>query len=145
MNIKQIREYDPDVIVVLGGGVKHDNPEYGGESMPSSGTLGRLRYASWIAKKIGCAVIVSGGYGETPQQSEAATMAASLLDEDDDDEVAAVACSGGGAAVAPRRCATVVMAVRSFFFSRSMSCGVAERSEGFDLKLRFCSSRCGCG
>ena len=80
MNIKQIREYDPDVIVVLGGGVKHDNPEYGGESMPSSGTLGRLRYASWIAKKIGCAVIVSGGYGETPQQSEAATMAATLRD-----------------------------------------------------------------
>lgn len=78
MNIEDVRNYKPDVIVVLGGGARHDNPEYGGESMPSSATLSRLRYASWLAGKLGCPLIVSGGYGETPQESEAATMSATL-------------------------------------------------------------------
>ncbi|TWO73045.1 YdcF family protein [Caenimonas sedimenti] len=49
-------------IVVLGGGVQAVAPEYG-EAQPAGGTLARLRYGLWLAKRTGLPVAFSGGVG----------------------------------------------------------------------------------
>ena len=55
-------------IVVLGGGVVADNPEYGVSGIPSSAqpngyTLARLRYGAWLARETGLPMAYSGGVG----------------------------------------------------------------------------------
>jgi uncharacterized SAM-binding protein YcdF (DUF218 family) len=49
-------------IVVLGGGLYFDTPEYGGDTVGGS-TLERLRYAATIARKTNLPVLVTGGAG----------------------------------------------------------------------------------
>jgi uncharacterized SAM-binding protein YcdF (DUF218 family) len=69
-------------IVVLGGGVLPEAPEYG-EAQPSSHTLARLRYGLWLAKATGLPVAFAGGVGwsatgtgATPEGSIARRIAA---------------------------------------------------------------------
>lgn len=49
-------------IVVLGGGVQAQAPEYG-LAQPSSNTLQRLRYGAWLARRTGKPVAFAGGIG----------------------------------------------------------------------------------
>lgn len=72
-------------IVVLGGGLYHQGPEYGGDTV-NSYTLERLRYAAKLARKTHLPVLVSGGapeaqairevlskeFGVTPKWTESA-------------------------------------------------------------------------
>jgi uncharacterized SAM-binding protein YcdF (DUF218 family) len=47
-------------IVVLGGGVRPDALEYGGDTLGRL-TLERVRYGAWVAKRVGLPVLVTGG------------------------------------------------------------------------------------
>jgi uncharacterized SAM-binding protein YcdF (DUF218 family) len=51
---------DVQAIVVLGGGLYHDAPEYSADTV-NSYTLERLRYAARLAKQRGLPVLVTGG------------------------------------------------------------------------------------
>jgi len=77
LNLAQVG--DAGAIVVLGGGVRHDAAEYGGDTL-SRISLERVRYGALIARKTGLPVLVSGGpvFGTTP---EAAIMKRALEDE----------------------------------------------------------------
>lgn len=49
-------------IVVLGGGVLRDSPEYGA-AQPNGQFAARLRYAAWLARRTGKPIAISGGIG----------------------------------------------------------------------------------
>ena len=51
---------DVSAIVVLGGGLRHNAPEYGGDA-PALFTLERLRYGATLARQTGLPVLVTGG------------------------------------------------------------------------------------
>ena len=59
---------DAQAIVILGGGIRNDAPEYGGDTLNAL-TLERVRYGARLAKEIGLPVLVTGGstYGGTPE------------------------------------------------------------------------------
>lgn len=66
-------------IVILGGGIRRDAPEYGGDTLGRL-TLERVRYGAWVARRVKLPVLVSGGavYGGAP---EAALMKRALEEE----------------------------------------------------------------
>ena len=66
-------------VVILGGGIRRDAPEYGGDTLGIL-TLQRVRYGARVARLTGLPVLVTGGsvLGGTP---EAKLMQASLQDE----------------------------------------------------------------
>jgi uncharacterized SAM-binding protein YcdF (DUF218 family) len=70
---------DAKAIVILGGGVRRDAPEYGGDTLGAL-TLARVRYGARVARHTGLPVLVSGGsvLGGEP---EATMMRASLEGE----------------------------------------------------------------
>ena len=70
---------EADAIVILGGGVRQNAPEYGGETLATL-TLERVRYGARVARLTGLPVLVSGGPG-IRGGSEAALMKASLEGE----------------------------------------------------------------
>lgn len=67
-------------IVILGGGVRTDAPEYGGDTLGRL-TLERVRYGAAVAKRTGLPILVSGGTPEGAKASEAALMAQALARE----------------------------------------------------------------
>jgi uncharacterized SAM-binding protein YcdF (DUF218 family) len=62
---------DAQAIVVLGGGVYHDAPEYGGDTVRSY-SLERLRYAARLQHASGLPLLASGG---RPEGGEAESLA----------------------------------------------------------------------
>jgi len=66
-------------IVILGGGVRLDAPEYGGDTLGTL-TLERVRYGAHVARLTGLPILVSGG-SVLEGQPEAKLMQASLEDE----------------------------------------------------------------
>jgi len=66
-------------VVILGGGIRRDAPEYGGDTLGIL-SLQRVRYGARVARLTGLPVLVTGGsvLGGTP---EAKLMQASLQDE----------------------------------------------------------------
>jgi len=64
---------DADALVVLGGGRRNLTAEFGHDTA-SEYTLERIRYAAWIAKRTGLAVIVSGGKKPKEPRSDAEVM-----------------------------------------------------------------------
>jgi uncharacterized SAM-binding protein YcdF (DUF218 family) len=68
-----------EAIVVLGGGIRPDALEYGGDTLGRL-TLERVRYGAWVARRLGLPVLVTGGapLGGTP---EAVVMRRALEDE----------------------------------------------------------------
>lgn len=66
-------------IVILGGGIRRDAPEYGGDTLGTL-TLERVRYGARVARQTGLPVLVTGGsvLGGDP---EAMVMRASLASE----------------------------------------------------------------
>lgn len=65
LSLSQARQ--AQAIIVLGGGVNHDQPEFGGSSAAAS-TLERIRYAAYLHRETGLPIQVSGGGwpGEEP-------------------------------------------------------------------------------
>ena len=60
--IRQDQLKGVQAIVVLGGGVQQEAPEYG-EAQPAGATLNRLRYGLWLGKRAGLPVAFAGGTG----------------------------------------------------------------------------------
>jgi uncharacterized SAM-binding protein YcdF (DUF218 family) len=71
----------PGIIVVLGGGLHTDAPEYGAEPTVHDRTLGRLRYAARLARLTGLPVLATGGRPQRDDPSEAELMKAVLEQE----------------------------------------------------------------
>jgi len=63
-------------VVILGGGVRRNAPEYGGDTLATL-TLERVRYGARVARQTGLPVLVSGG-SVIGGQPEAKLMAAAL-------------------------------------------------------------------
>lgn len=68
-------------IVVLGGGRISNALEYGGQDIPSSPTLHRLRYAATLYRTTHLPLLVSGGQPDGATVSEAAVMARVLRED----------------------------------------------------------------
>jgi len=66
--------------VILGGGVRRDAPEYGGDTLARL-TLERVRYGARVARQTSLPVLVSGGSGLTGGATEASLMRAALEQE----------------------------------------------------------------
>jgi uncharacterized SAM-binding protein YcdF (DUF218 family) len=49
-----------EAIVVLGGGIYEEGPEYGGDTIKGA-MLERVRYAAWLHKRTNLPIVVSGG------------------------------------------------------------------------------------
>jgi uncharacterized SAM-binding protein YcdF (DUF218 family) len=60
---RDLEQGKPDAIVVLGGGLYDDAPEYGADTV-NLRTLGRMRYAVRLARATGLPVLAVGGYAE---------------------------------------------------------------------------------
>lgn len=58
----QLKAAKVQAIVVLGGGMLPEAPEYG-EAQPGSFTMARLRYGLWLAKQSGLPIAFAGGIG----------------------------------------------------------------------------------
>jgi uncharacterized SAM-binding protein YcdF (DUF218 family) len=77
--LKEVEAFKPQALVVLGGGLYRDAPEYGGEFMVNSSTYKRLAYAAYLAKSLeGVPILVTGGYGEKLEESEGFVAARTL-------------------------------------------------------------------
>ena len=59
----QIKANQVQAVVILGGGVLPDAPEYGGASQPSAVSAARLSYGIWLARQSGLPLAFSGGIG----------------------------------------------------------------------------------
>lgn len=76
---KEIAKFAPQAIVVLGAGAYREAPEYGGTTVISSGTYQQLAYGAYLAKKLeNPPILVTGGYGDAPEESEAYASAQAL-------------------------------------------------------------------
>ncbi len=67
-------------IVVLGGGIYKEGPEYGGDTIKGQ-LLERVRYAAWLHKRTNLPIIVSGGDQDKRHPSEA-KLASKVLKEE---------------------------------------------------------------
>ena len=67
-------------VVILGGGLYLDAPEYGGDTL-NAATLLRTRYGARLHRQTGKPILVSGGRVESRNTSEADAMRAVLVDE----------------------------------------------------------------
>lgn len=75
---------DVQAIVVLGGGVREEAPEYG-QAQPGVNTLGRLRYGARLARGTGKPVAFAGGVGwgaAGAQTTAEGTVARRVLQDD---------------------------------------------------------------
>lgn len=59
----QLKANQVQAVVVLGGGLFPEAPEYGGASQPSPYTAARLRYGIWLARQSSLPLAFSGGVG----------------------------------------------------------------------------------
>ena len=66
-------------VVILGGGIRHNAPEYGGDTLATL-TLERVRYGARVARLTGLPILVSGGT-VLKGEPEAILMANALKDE----------------------------------------------------------------
>lgn len=66
-----------EVIVILGGGVRPDALEYGGDTLGRL-TLERVRYGAYLARDTGLPVLVTGGAPEPGVRAEAELMRETL-------------------------------------------------------------------
>lgn len=74
----QIAAFQPQAIVVLGGGAKAGAPEYEGATVPSLPTWPRIAYAAYLAGQTGLPVLACGGMSAVVENSEAYAMAETL-------------------------------------------------------------------
>lgn len=72
--LAQLKTGQVQVLVVLGGGVLPNAPEYG-QAQPAPQTAARLRYGLWLARQSGLPVAFTGGVGWAAQGTQAASEA----------------------------------------------------------------------
>lgn len=68
---------EADAIVILGGGLKDKEREYGGDTLGGF-TIERVRYGAWLARRLGKPVLVSGGRVADDMRTEGSVMRAAL-------------------------------------------------------------------
>lgn len=73
------RTQDAQAVVILGGGLRRDTLDYGGDTLGRL-TLDRVRYGAWIARQTKLPVLVTGG-SIGGSAAEADVMARALVDE----------------------------------------------------------------
>ena len=81
----QLKTDRVQAVVVLGGGVLPDAPEYGGAPQPSPVTAARLRYGIWLARQSSLPLAFSGGIGwaaDGMQPASEADVAARVAQQD---------------------------------------------------------------
>jgi uncharacterized SAM-binding protein YcdF (DUF218 family) len=84
--VDQSPPFDParaagaQALVILGGGVRRDAPEYGGDTLGRL-TLERVRYGARLARMTGLPVLVTGGTALSGGATEASLMRAALENE----------------------------------------------------------------
>ena len=81
----QLKTRQVQAIVVLGGGVLPDAPEYGGAPQPSPFTAARLRYSVWLARASSLPLAFTGGIGwaaDGMQPTSEAAVAARMVMQD---------------------------------------------------------------
>jgi uncharacterized SAM-binding protein YcdF (DUF218 family) len=71
------RARSADAIVILGGGVRSEALEYGGDTLGRL-TLERVRYGAFLARQTGLPILVTGGAPEPGVRSEADLMREAL-------------------------------------------------------------------
>ena len=71
---------DAQAIVILGGGVAHSAPEWGGDTA-NLFTLQRVRYGAWLARRTQLPVLVTGAAPKDGHRGEAALMRELLSQE----------------------------------------------------------------
>ena len=74
------RAASAQAVVILGGGIRHDAPEYGGDTLGRL-TLERVRYGARVARQTRLPVMIVGGPGASAHETEAALMKAALENE----------------------------------------------------------------
>ncbi|BBL57307.1 YdcF family protein [Methylomonas koyamae] len=72
----------PQALVVIGGGLQFDTPEYPGQITLHPRNLLRLRYAAKLAWDLGLPVLVSGGGALAPDDVAEADLMAEILDRE---------------------------------------------------------------
>ncbi|MCL4797957.1 MAG: YdcF family protein [Burkholderiales bacterium] len=77
--LEQSRAQEAEAIVILGGGLRREAPEYGGDTLGRL-TLDRVRYGARVARQTGLPVLVTGG-SFAGSAAEADVMARALEDE----------------------------------------------------------------
>ena len=70
----QLKTSQVQAIVILGGGLLPEAPEYG-QAQPSDRTAARLRYGIWLAREAGLPIAFSGGAGWAATGGSAASEA----------------------------------------------------------------------
>jgi uncharacterized SAM-binding protein YcdF (DUF218 family) len=83
-SIAQLKTGRVQAIVVLGGGLLPEAPEYG-QAQPGPHTAARLRYGLWLARQSGLPVAFTGGVGWAAQGAQAtseANVAARVAQQD---------------------------------------------------------------
>jgi len=81
----QLQARKVQAIVVLGGGLLPEAPEYGGTAQPSPSTAARLRYGIWLARQSGLPLAFTGGAGwaaDSMQQASEAEVAGRVAQQD---------------------------------------------------------------
>lgn len=79
-----LKAQNVQAIVILGGDVQPEAPEYG-RSQPSAATAARLRYGAWLARQSGLPLAFTGGKGwaaNSAQTESEAEVAARVLQQD---------------------------------------------------------------
>lgn len=73
-SMTQLRAHQVQAIVVLGGGLLPQAPEYG-QAQPSPSTAARLRYGAWLARRSGLPLAFSGGVSWAADSAQAVSEA----------------------------------------------------------------------
>lgn len=73
-SMAQLQADQVQAIVVLGGGLLPQAPEYG-QAQPSAATAARLRYGVWLARRSGLPLAFSGGAGWAARGAQAVSEA----------------------------------------------------------------------
>lgn len=70
----RLKSTDVQAIVVLGGGIYPEAPEYG-EAQPGPATAARLRYGIWLSRQSGLPLAFTGGMGRAASSAQAISEA----------------------------------------------------------------------
>ncbi|WP_446808325.1 YdcF family protein [Methylomonas sp. 2BW1-5-20] len=82
LSVEDVREFKPEALVVIGGGLEYAAPEYSGQATLHVRTLLRVRYAAKLSWELGLPILVSGGGALDPEQSSEADVMAQTLDRE---------------------------------------------------------------
>ena len=71
----QLKDNNIQAIVILGGGVLPQAPEYGRQDQPTASTAARLRYGIWLSRQTGLPLAFTGGIGHGASGTQYSTEA----------------------------------------------------------------------